>query len=113
MIPVRRNFIPHGVFPPRHCILYQSVETEFYPPFHHREDGPSMVDIREGGEDWFQHNVYHRLDGPAVIEPDGHEIWYCGGNLHRDWGPAEIRGGRPKYYFYGNQRERYPGEPEI
>ena len=104
------------MIPERHIgnpyISYKVVESGLYAPFFHREDGPAMIDLKTGGETWVQHNVYHRLDGPAVIEWNGSEEWYCGGNLHRDWGPAEIRNGKPRYYFYGNQRERYENEPE-
>jgi hypothetical protein len=32
----------------------------------------------------------HRLDGPAVIHPDGVEAWYKEGQLHREDGPAII-----------------------
>ena len=31
---------------------------------------------------------YHRVDGPAIEEPDGTKYWYQNGNLHRDNGPA-------------------------
>ena len=30
----------------------------------------------------------HRLDGPAVIHPDGYEAWYRNGIRHRLDGPA-------------------------
>lgn len=30
----------------------------------------------------------HRIDGPAVIWPDGYKAWYVNGRLHRIDGPA-------------------------
>ena len=31
---------------------------------------------------------FHRIDGPAIIFPDGTEHWFFHGELHRDGGPA-------------------------
>ena len=32
----------------------------------------------------------HRVHGPAVITPGGHQLWYQNGMLHRTDGPALI-----------------------
>jgi hypothetical protein len=34
--------------------------------------------------------LYHRVDGPAVVHPDGSQEWWHLGWLHRDHGPAII-----------------------
>ena len=33
---------------------------------------------------------YHKIDGPAVIWPDGYKAWYKDGQRHRIDGPAAI-----------------------
>lgn len=45
----------------------------------------------------------HRLDGPAVISPDGNQLWYQRGKLHREDGPAAI-------FFNGSQKWFLDGE---
>ena len=53
-----------------------------------------MESIREVGGDgiirWFDKDgLMHRLDGPALLRPDGSEYWYYRGYYHRDdGGPA-------------------------
>ena len=38
-----------------------------------------------------EHGDFHRLNGPALIKPDGSEYWLKNGLPHRDNGPAIIR----------------------
>ena len=52
----------------------------------HRTDGPASYCI--GVYSWYQNNVIHRIDGPAMILPDGGEYWYKNGIIHREDGPA-------------------------
>jgi hypothetical protein len=33
-------------------------------------------------------NQFHRIDGPAIIQVDGSNVWYLNGERHRDGGPA-------------------------
>ena len=39
---------------------------------------------------WFKNSQYHRLNGPALIYPDGNKYWYKNHKLHREDGPALI-----------------------
>lgn len=45
----------------------------------HREGGlPALIDIRNRREEYWEHNRLHRINGPAVIAPDGEEFWIEG-----------------------------------
>ena len=45
----------------------------------------------------------HRIHGPAVIHPDGSEVWYRNGDLHRTDGPAvTYPSGRQAWYVDGS-----------
>lgn len=33
-------------------------------------------------------NIFHRLDGPAIIYANGDQRWYKNGKRHREEGPA-------------------------
>jgi flagellar basal body rod protein FlgG len=44
----------------------------------HRDGGPAI--IRPDGEEvWARHGRFHRDDGPAMITFDGREMWYVDG----------------------------------
>lgn len=43
-----------------------------------------------GKQEWWLNGELHRLDGPAVIWPDGGQEWWQYGKLHRTDGPAYI-----------------------
>jgi hypothetical protein len=46
----------------------------------------------------------HRMDGPAVISPDGNQLYYQNGILHREDGPAAIfHNGTQKWYMDGDE----------
>jgi len=46
----------------------------------------------------------HRLDGPAIIQPNGSKMWYLNGKYHRLDGPAiEHPSGRKYYYLNGKE----------
>jgi hypothetical protein len=46
--------------------------------------------------------LYHRVDGPAVVHPDGSQEWWHLGWLHRDDGPAIVGpGGRLEWWHHG------------
>lgn len=64
----------------------------------HREDGPALL-IKDATdkvleEEWKQHGVFHRDDGPAETkaEADGtrKQLWYRHGAQHNDSGPAYV-----------------------
>lgn len=41
-----------------------------------------------GNEYWYDNDLLHREDGPAMICDSGTEYWYMHGKLHRLDGPA-------------------------
>lgn len=50
----------------------------------HREDGPAMIHLLDGTEQWISEwwcrdGKLHRDDGPAIIGPDGTEQWWRNG----------------------------------
>ena len=53
----------------------------------HMKDGHYFND---GDEVWVQDGVFHREEGPAIIQPTGWEFWYKNGFKHREDGPAAI-----------------------
>lgn len=57
---------------------------------------------RTAGQEWHQNGRLHRLDGPAMVLPNGMQRWYVDGRLHRADGPAvEMKSGRSWYYLNG------------
>ena len=71
---------------------------------------PMPPPYTEFGNIYWKNNEgqFHRDDGPAVIEHDGGEWWYCRGQLHRIGGPAICGDGNEWWYQYG-QRHRVDG----
>jgi len=45
----------------------------------HSFDGNPAIKYKSGGEEWYERNLLHRLDGPATILCDGEEFWYYEG----------------------------------
>ena len=55
---------------------------------HHRVDGPAII-WPDGSKEWYLQGDVHRGDGlPAVIRADGLHKWYQKGKLHRVGQPA-------------------------
>jgi hypothetical protein len=53
---------------------------------------------------WFSNGILHRIEGPAVIYPDGEQSWYINGKLHREDGPAMMfNNDRSYWYYHGNE----------
>jgi hypothetical protein len=70
---------------------------------YHREDGPAIKN-QNGHKAWCLNGDYHREDGPAVEYPDGYKAWYLNGKLHRVNGPAvEYPNGNKDWYLNGKQ----------
>jgi len=59
----------------------------------------------------FLGNVYHRIDGPAIIRKDGSIQYYVKGKRHRIDGPAWITSDGVKYWYINNKC--YPSEAEF
>jgi hypothetical protein len=68
----------------------------------HRVDGPAVI-RPDGRQYWLLHGQYHRVGGPAVIYSDGGQYWYQHGVLHRVDGPAVIREGHHEWCVQGRE----------
>ena len=64
----------------------------------HRTDGPAVI-TPDGHQLWFIEGRPHRTDGPAYIWSNGGQEWWVDGQLHRTDGPAVIRAGGRQYWF--------------
>ena len=70
--------------------------------------------------DWISDEVhkvdgkYHKDGAPAVIKPNGDEIWFCHGHWHRLDGPAVLFNGSPGWWIHGTEYtfEEYVSEAE-
>src|ERR1039458_4549593 len=53
---------------------------------------------------WYQNNLLHRVDGPAVEHANGDLEWYQNGSRHRMDGPAVVNArGTAEWYIDGKQ----------
>ena len=75
----------------------------------HRLDGPAVVHP-DGTQEWWVDSQRHREDGPAVTRPNGYQRWYRHGRLHRVDGPAVVySNGSRRWYRDGSlHREHGP-----
>jgi hypothetical protein len=68
---------------------------------YHRDDGPALIQ-KNGTEAWYVHGELHRIGGPAVSLPeDNIQQWYIHGIIHRTDGPAIISPTGNEYYLNG------------
>lgn len=59
------------------------------------EDKMESVPVKQddGTIKWLNNkDQCHRIDGPAIVKPDGTTMWCLGDRLHREDGPAVIWG---------------------
>jgi len=73
------------------------------------EDPRYTVSIRNGGLRVTIGFSAHRLAGPAVITPDGTQIWFRDGMKHREDGPAVINSGGDEYWYLYDKLHRKDG----
>ena len=67
----------------------------------HRTDGPA-IEYANGTHCWYQNDRLHRLDGPAVEWTNGDRQWWQNGLLHRTDGPAiEYASGTREWFIEG------------
>lgn len=67
----------------------------------------------DGGRCWYKNNIYHRVDGPALIFATGDMFWYNNGKYHRDDGPAVMHITGFKSYWQNGERHRLDGPAII
>ena len=66
---------------------------------YHREDGPAYENIN-GHKEWRIKGKLHREDGPAYEKPDSYKVWYKNNKRHREDGPAiEYSNGDVEYWL--------------
>jgi hypothetical protein len=53
----------------------------------HRVDGPAIED-EDGYQVWYLNGKRHRVDGPAIEYGNGYREWWVDGKRHRTDGPA-------------------------
>lgn len=58
------------------------------------------VVYKSGRKEWYQDDILHRDDGPAVEFASGRREWYQYGELHREDGPAVIDSMSRRYYLH-------------
>jgi hypothetical protein len=82
-----------GVFGPKPAEGFDSDGQRKWTNEHgdfHRLDGPAFED-EDGHKSWWVDGKRHRLDGPAIEGVDGEKQWWVDGDRHRVGGPAVVR----------------------
>ena len=64
---------------------------------------------REGVITWKLNGVLHRINGPAIENPNGTVCYYVDGLLHREDEPAIITNDGAKYWFKDGRLHRTDG----
>lgn len=60
------------------------------------------IAFNDGWIMWYNEKYnLHNINGPAVIKPDGSEMWYFNGKLHNENGPAIIKREYVEYWNNG------------
>ena len=73
------NELADGIYIYEWDINYYQIEY-FKDGLFHRDDGPAVVESN-GSQAWYQYGEYHRNDGPAIIYPNGFQAWYQHGKI--------------------------------
>ena len=68
----------------------------------HRVNGPALIHPN-GFQEWFQNGQLHRVNGPAMVGIEGTQLWIQNGLLHRTDGPAVDSPGEKSWYLNGKQ----------
>jgi len=73
---------------------------------YHRLDGPAIEDPN-GDKYWYKEGRYHRLDGPAIEFKEGDKFWCKEGKPHRVDGPTiECINGNKEWYLLDKELEK-------
>jgi hypothetical protein len=64
-------------------------------------DRPSVQVSWDGRARWVRggRRQMHRVGGPAVIYPNGQQLWHQEGQLHREGGPEVLIFSGPRYWY--------------
>jgi hypothetical protein len=82
--------------------------TVGYSKVYHREDGPAIID-EYGTSYWIRYGEYHRKDGPAITYSNGDVNWWLYGKRHRDGGPSSTLNGIGSYWYKNDLLHREDG----
>jgi len=55
-------------------VVWRNVKREI-----HQDNGEPAVISVKGQKEWWQHNIRHRIGGPAIISPYGIHLYYIKG----------------------------------
>ena len=75
-----------------------------------------MIQDEPGERRWYQNDLLHRLDGPAVERSNGGRGWWLNGQPHRTDGPAfEMANGTREWWLNGVEytEEEYNTEMRL
>ena len=97
-----------------YCINIDDVITCFKDGKYHRLDGPAVI-YPDGTEEWCQNGDLHRdNDLPARTYPSGGgKEWYKNGYRHREDGPAIIYADGQKEWYLNGKLHRLDGPAII
>ena len=73
----------------------------------HRDDGPAVLE--NGHKEWWENGKLHRENGPAIERSNGDKEWYFMGELHRIDGPAIISKYLGKKWYINGELHRIDG----
>ena len=81
----------------------------------HREDGPAVEDA-SGNKWWYINGQLHREDGPAAEYADGSKVWWINDKLHRLDGPAIEYAGGGRFWWIDDRHlteEEFNNHPQV
>lgn len=91
-------------------LTHKNVEWRNADGERHREDGPAQEDSQTIR--WYEDDLLHRVDGPAITRADGQQVWYEDGERHRVDGPAVVYlDGSEEWWINGVRHRLY--EPAV
>jgi hypothetical protein len=76
----------------------------------HRVDGPALI-YPNGTKEYYQDGQLHRMDGPAIEHADGTKEYYQNNLRHREDGPAVCGSeSQPTFYYQEGKLHREASE---
>ena len=63
----------------------------------------------DGRKEWYKSGKRHRVDGPAIENPNGTKSWFLNGKRHRVDGPAIEYSSGTKQWFLNDKQHRVDG----
>jgi hypothetical protein len=80
----------------------------------HNENGPTVIWLKDGEEQWYYNDKKHRdNDLPAIKQGDGTLVWYQKGKKHRVNGPAATFPSGTEQWFKNDELHRDGDLPAV